>query len=83
MSKNQPKWNLYEPCTWAASQRLKDLRAGRLALTKRDLAELLETIQDGQEGWGDGTREVTLKEFGEWITGTGDYGGYPPASVQW
>jgi hypothetical protein len=81
---------LYEWGTYNATQRLKDLRTGKEFLTLEDLKELLHEFQDGQEGWGDGTRNITLVEFGAWLLGdrymseeARGYGDNPPAEVVW
>lgn len=77
---------LFAPCTYAATERLKALREGREFLTMEDLKELFEEFCDGQEGWGDGTRNVTLAEFGSWLAGNQFQEGHwteAPAEIVW
>lgn len=63
---------LYEANTYQATQRLKDLRAGKVSLEMNDLREMFEQFVEGQEEFGDGTRNVDLAWFGAWLLGNHD-----------
>lgn len=77
---------LYEYCTYQATERLQQLRAGTVFLEERDVLEMFEQFCDAQEEFADGTRNVTLAEFGSWLAaGQFDeaYSDGEPAEILW
>lgn len=72
--------SLYERNTWAPNDRLNGLRSGDVALSEHDVTDLYATFVQGSADVG---VDPTLVEFGQWLSGTGNFDGAAPAEVQW
>jgi len=76
---------LYEPCTYAPTERLQQLREGITPLTFRDVQELWSTFREGTASAGTPEEGIfeTLVDFGMWLSGKGYFEDCEPAEVVW
>jgi len=63
-------------------ERLQELREGNIPLLVDDVQELYMRFYEGKFYVGEDT-VITLKDFGEWLSGTGSFAGNDPARITW
>jgi hypothetical protein len=75
-----PSGELYEKGTAQPTPRLRELQEGAEP-TMGEVLLLWAEYREGEMGWGN--QQPTLEEFGQWLSGTGNYEGFPKMEVHW